>query len=122
MKSKWYILIILMLIITAFTYKGKDILNNPSIKVTKVKLETNNVLCLQINIASINYIDSLIVEQSNQSENSNKKVFVFKPNTRRASVNFYFYGDENNKLKISLKTSNNNTFTKFNKILNIKDI
>jgi hypothetical protein len=121
MKSKWYIFVLAMLVITAFNYNETNSFSEPSIKVSKVKLENDNVLCLQISIASNDYIDSLIVGLENFTDNSNTRIFVFNPNTKRASVNYYFYGDNFEKdfdISLKFKSSNN----EFERTFNLKEI
>lgn len=121
MKSKWYIFVLVMLVITAFTYNETNSFSEPSIKVSKIELENENVLCLQISIASNDYIDSLIVEPQKFSDNSTSRIFVFNPNTKRASVNYYFYGnnsDEDFDIYLKFKCSSN----EFERMINLKEI
>ncbi|MBN2892370.1 MAG: hypothetical protein JXL97_10920 [Bacteroidales bacterium] len=121
MKAKWHILLILMLTVTAFNYNNTYSFSAPSIKVSKIKIEKENVLCLQINISSIDYIESLIVE-SETGEFKNKRVFVFEKKTRRASVTYYYYGNYEDNLKFSLKFTDSLKNRDYEKILNINNI
>lgn len=112
-----------MLTITAFNYKTTYSLSTPSIRVSKVSTEKENVLCLQINISSLNYIDSLIVEPKNDNSKESKKVFVFKENTRRASVTYFLHeGLTSDDFKFSLIMRDDGKKLGFEKNLNINNI
>ena len=111
-----------MLIITAFNYDKTYSLSTPSIEVSKVVLEDNRVLCLQINIASIEYINSLIVEPKNTKKN-HKRVFVFDSNTKRATVYYYFNEiEKTDNLEFSIKIKNNESKIDFERILKLTEI
>ena len=76
------------MIITAFTYGTNYSILNPSIK-TDQKIIDNKVLCLNIHLISLDYIDSLVVN-SYSGEKKYSQVFVFNPNSKRISVECFF--------------------------------
>lgn len=96
MKHRLYIILISLGIITVFTYGTNYTISNPSVKTTQ-KIINKEVLCLNISLISIDYIDSLVVKNT-LAKNKKSQVFVFNPNTRRISVEcFYEICDINNK-------------------------
>ncbi len=123
MKFKWYILLVFVLVITAFNYNKTYSFNNPSIKILKKATEKDSVLCLQINISSLEYLDSLIVESTFEDNRIDKKIFVFDKKTRRASVNYFFLlVEKKEKIKFSLTTYNEQKDNYYEKIININEI
>ena len=113
----------MVVLVTAFNYKDTYSLSTPSIKVSKVVLENNNVLCLQINITSIDYIDSLIIEPKNSIINTDKRVYIFDSKTKRATVFYYFYEEEmTNKLEFNIKIKKDDSKSEYERVLKLTEI
>lgn len=88
MKLRLYIIILSLLILTAFTYGTNYSILNPSVKTSQKKID-KNVLCLNISLVSVDYIDSLIVSDISSGKIISK-VFIFTPKTRRISVECFY--------------------------------
>lgn len=96
MKLRLYIIILSLLILTAFTYGTNYTILNPSLKTSQKKID-KNVLCLNISLVSIEYIDSLIVSDMTSGKIISQ-VFIFTPKTRKISVEcFYNFSEVKNR-------------------------
>lgn len=88
MKLRLYIIILGLLILTVFTYGTNYSILNPSVKTSQKKIN-KDVLCLNISLVSIDYIDSLKVSDMSTGKIISK-VFIFTPKTRRISVECFY--------------------------------
>ncbi len=88
MKLRLYIIILSLVLITAFTYGTDYTISSPSIKTTQKMIE-NNILCVNISLISIDYIDSLVVNRIISGKERSQK-FIFNPQTKRIFVKCYY--------------------------------
>jgi len=90
MKLKFNILFLLIISIIAFSFKNDISFSNTSVKISEIVLDKNDVLCLRINIVSVDYIDTLFIKKSSDSNNDSKAYFTFSPGTKKATVEYFY--------------------------------
>ena len=89
-----------LVVITVFTYGTNYTIFSPSIKTTQ-KIINKEVLCLNISLISIDYIDSLVVKNT-LDKNKKPQVFVLNQNTRRISIECFYEICEINKKELEI--------------------
>jgi len=93
MKNKWFLLIIVFLILSAFTTSEILKINAPSITI----LDNGNIfkpgeiVYYTVNISSIDYLDLFEVEADVLSaDNKKNSSFTFEDKTKKATINYFY--------------------------------
>ncbi len=97
MRYKSYILLSVLLLITAFKYGREYNFSGTSLTIIEKKFDKNNVLCLNVSLISKDYIDSLKIISIEQKK---QEVFTFNPQTKRTTVEYYVKTDRKKTQKI----------------------
>jgi hypothetical protein len=89
MKLKFNIFFLIIISIIAFSFKNDISFSNTSIRISEIVLDKNNVLCLRINIVSVDYIDTLYIKNSTNLDKDSEAYFIFSPGTKKATVEYF---------------------------------
>lgn len=109
-------MIFVLLTVTAVSYTTNCYKNNPSIYVTEVSDKNKDVLCIQINLSTLGYVDSLEVLPIGESENN---IFIFNKKTRKATVDYYVSKEKIKEGNIFLKVYNNGEYDEYIQKINL---
>ncbi len=119
MRYKSYILLSVLLLITAFKYGKEHNFSGTTLTITEKRFDTSNVLCINVNITSKDYIDSLKIIPSAQKSEQNT-VFVFDSKTKRTTVEYYVKSQDKNSFKLKFIIYKDDKKYIFEKKLKIK--
>ncbi len=93
MKNKWLLLILVLLILSAFTTSEFLKINTPAVSILDNGefFEAGDIVYYTINISSIDYLDEFEIEADVLSENKEKNSsFTFEEKTKKATINYFY--------------------------------
>jgi len=93
MKNKWFLLILVFLVLSAFTTSEILKINQPAITILDNGniFEPGDIVYYTVNISSIDYLDQFEIEADIKSEYNNKNSsFIFEDKTKKATINYFY--------------------------------
>ncbi len=93
MKNKLFLLIIVFLVLSAFTTSEILKINEPAVTILDNGniFEPGDIVYYTVNISSINYLDQFEIEADVKSAyNKKNSSFTFEDKTKKATINYFY--------------------------------